>query len=102
MKRAESLARSVSAASTDDIRKGRAAEVFNDDQLAAEPRESRAATAAAKGDLTRMGEEKRAFFEQQMTNETEKARHKKNEMIAASSSQPPPPPTPGACKVKKR
>ena len=62
MKKAERLAR-ASSATTDDIRKGRVAEVFNE-QLAAELREARLAAAAAKGESTRLQHEKQAFFEQ--------------------------------------
>ena len=49
MKKAE-IARAIAAvASTDDIRKGRAAHVFNE-QLATELRDARQAAAAAKGE----------------------------------------------------
>ena len=65
MKKNEMLAARASAATTDDIRKGRATEVFNE-QLAAELREARLAAAAAKGESTRLQDEKHAFFDQQM------------------------------------
>ena len=104
VKRNENLARAVAAsASTDDIRKGRAAQVFNN-QLAAELRQAREATSAAKGDVSRMEAEKRAFFEQQMLNEIEKARRKKmdnEKLVEASSTGGPPPPTPGAGRKQK-
>ena len=48
MKKNEMLAARASAASTDDIRRGRATEAFND-QLAAELREARLAAAARRG-----------------------------------------------------
>ena len=77
MKRNENLASSVAAsATTDDIRKGRAAQVFNI-QLETELRQAREATTIAKGDVSRMEFEKRAFFDHQMLNEFEKARRKK-------------------------
>ena len=105
VKRNENLARTVAAsASTDDIREGRAAQVFNS-QLAAELRQAREATSVAKGDVSRMEAEKREFFEQQMLNESEKARRKKmdnEKLVEASSAGGPPPPTPGAGKIKKR
>ena len=74
-RRAENMARqAASAASTDDIRKSRAAadagRVFNE-QLSSELREARVAAAAAKGEVSSMKDEKRQFFEQQMTNEME-------------------------------
>ena len=55
----EILARAT-AASTDDIRRGRAEAVFND-QLAAELREARQAAAVARGESTRLEDEKQAF-----------------------------------------
>ena len=72
VKRAENIARqAVSAASIDDIRKGGAAQVFNA-HLAGELMEARAATAAAKGEVSSMQDEKKNIFEQQMANEMER------------------------------
>lgn len=51
----------AAAASTDGIRRARAAQVFNE-QLAGELREARQATAAAKGESTRLVEENKPFL----------------------------------------
>ena len=104
VKRNENLARAAAtSASTDDIRKGRAAQVF-DGQLEAELRQTREATVAATGDASRMEAEKRAFFERQMFNDSEKAHRKKmdnEKLVEASSTGCLPPPTPGAGKINQ-
>ena len=66
--RAEEIARSAAAASTDEIRASRGTRAWNE-ALAEELR-------AAKREVQNMQEEKRAFFEQQMANEVEKASRK--------------------------
>ena len=86
IKRSEALASAASAASTDDIRKGRAAQVFND-QLATELREARATTAAAKGDVTRMEPEQKASFEQQIVNEVAKAASEQAQKVICSQHE---------------
>ena len=71
VERNENLARTVAAsASTDDIRKGRATQVFHN-QVEGELGHAREAMVAATGDVSRMGAEKRAFFELQMLNQDE-------------------------------
>ena len=63
-------------ASTDDIRKGRAAQSFND-QLTTELKETRQTAKSSKMEADRLETEKREFFEQQMTNEVQKAKRTK-------------------------
>ena len=73
VKRAEDLARAAAAASTDEIRQNRGTQAWNK-ALVAELRQAREAAAAAQGQVVSMQNERRAFFEQQMANEVEKAK----------------------------
>ena len=76
--RAEEIARSAAAASTDEIRANRGTRAWNE-ALAEELR-------SAKRQVLSMQDEKKAFFEQQMANEIEKGARKSE---VASSSAPP-------------
>ena len=105
VKRAADLARAASAAasSTDDIRKNRGTQAFNE-QLQAELRSvketARNENAMLRSQLATMEQDKKAFFEQQLENELERARRakKRNDTLTATSSTsgPPPPPPPPA------
>ena len=78
-------------ASTDEIRRGRAAQSFNE-QLTTELKETRQTANSSKMEADRLNTEKRDFLEQQMTNEMEKAKRSKRndeELVEANTSKPP-------------
>ena len=95
VKKAQDMARAAAAASTDEIRENRGRPEWTD-ALALELRE-------ARGQITTMQDERKAFLEQQVANEVEKAKRakKRNDELTASSSSGPPPPPPDAGRVKK-
>ena len=108
VKRATDLARAAGAAasSTDDIRRNRGTQQW-DEQLGAELRMAKEAAATAQSQVATMQSEKKEFFEQSLANELERARRKKrSDGLTASSSTsggapPPPPPAGAGSKVKK-